>query len=146
VDAIFKEFRGRFIGKASPVHFFWGTFDLAVTRFSGRRAPEIPGADRITREAYSHEVSSVGWWPGDATVKEPAFFSYAAPQPSGFSKAPVRPAAASYNTDLLQFLLRYDDVRGAASPRQALLDFCQSTYEAAATLGKWNRAELEHSA
>jgi hypothetical protein len=146
VDAIFKEFRGRFIGKASPVHFFWGSFDLAVTRFSGRRAPEIPGADRITREAYSHEVSSVGWWPGDATVKEPAFFSYAAPQPPGFSKAPVRPAAASYNTDLSQFFLRYDDVRSAASPRQALLDFCQSTYEAAATLGKWNRAELEHNA
>jgi len=146
VDAIFKEFRGRFIGKASPVFFFWGTFDLAVTRFSGRRAPEIPGADRITREAYSHEVSSVGWWPGDATVKEPAFFSYAAPQPSGFPKAPVRPAAASYNTDLSQFLLRYDDVRSAVSPRQALLDFCQSTYEAAATLGTWNRAELEHNA
>jgi hypothetical protein len=128
------------------VHFFWGSFDLAVTRFSGRRAPEIPGADRITREAYSHEVSSVGWWPGDEMVKEPAFYSYAAPEPSGFSKAPVRPAAASYNTDLSQFLLRYDDVRSAASPRQALLDFCQSTYEAAATLAKWNRAELEHTA
>jgi len=141
-----KNFADVLSARPAPVHFFWGTFDLAVTRFSGRRAPEIPGADRITREAYSHEVSSVGWWPGDATVKEPAFFSYAAPQPSGFSKAPVRPAAASYNTDLLQFLLRYDDVRGAASPRQALLDFCQSTYEAAATLGKWNRAELEHSA
>ena len=145
-DAILKEFRGRFIGKASPVHFFWGSFDLAVTRFSGRRAPEIPGADRITREGYSHEVSSVGWWPGDEMVKEPAFYSYAAPEPSGFSKAPVRPAAASYNTDLSQFLLRYDDVRNAASPRQALLDFCQSTYEAAAALGKWNRAELEHNA
>jgi hypothetical protein len=100
----------------------------------------------MTREAYSHEVSSVGWWPGDEMVKEPAFYSYAAPEPSGFSKAPVRPAAASYNTDLSQFLLRYGDVRSAASPRQALLDFCQSTYEAAATLAKWNRAELEHNA
>ncbi|TMJ38880.1 MAG: hypothetical protein E6G86_15300 [Alphaproteobacteria bacterium] len=144
-DAILKEFRGRFIGKASPVHFFWGSFDLAVTRFSGRRAPEIPGADLITREGYSHEVSSVGWWPGDELVKDPAFYSYAAPQPSGFPKAPVRPAAASYNTDLSQFLLSYDDVREAASPRQALLEFCQSTYEAAATLGKWNRADLEHN-
>src|SRR6184192_4730815 len=144
-DRVFKEFRGRFIGKASPVHFFWGSFDLAVTRFSGRRAPEIPGADLITREGYSHEVSSVGWWPGDELVKDPAFYSYAAPQPSGFPKAPVRPAAASYNTDLSQFLLSYDDVREAASPRQALLEFCQSTYEAAATLGKWNRADPEHN-
>jgi len=145
-DAILKEFRGRFIGKASPVHFFWGSFDLAVTRFSGRRAPEIPGADLITREGYSHEVSSVGWWPGDELVKGPAFYAYAAPEPSGFPKALVRPAAASYNTDLSQFLLKYDDVRGAASPRDTLLEFCQSTYDAAATLGKWNRAELEHDA
>ena len=95
---------------------------LGCPRFSGRRAPEIPGADLITREGYSHEVSSVGWWPGDELVKDPAFYSYAAPQPSGFPKAPVRPAAASYNTDLSQFLLRYDDVRGAASPREALLE------------------------
>jgi Family of unknown function (DUF5996) len=145
-DALFKEFRGRFIGKASPVHFFWGSFDLAVTRFSGRRAPEIPGADRITKEGYSHEVCSVGWWPGDALVKGPAFYAYAAPEPPGFPAAPVRPAAASYNTDLSQFLLLYDDVRGAASPRDDLLAFCQSTYEAAATLGKWKRAELERSA
>ncbi len=142
-DAILKEFRGRFIGKASPVHFFWGSFDLAVTRFSGRRAPEIPGADRITREGYSHEVSSVGWWPGDKLVKGPTFYAYAAPEPLGFPEAPVRPATASYNTELSQFLLSYDDVRGAASPREALLEFCQTTYEAAATLGKWNRAELE---
>ena len=145
-DAILKEFRGRFIGKSSPVHFFWGSFDLAVTRFSGRRAPERPGADRITREGYSHEVSSVGWWPGDDTVKGPAFYAYAAPEPSGFSSAPVRPPGASYNADLSQFLLSYDDVRLAASPREALLDFCQSTYEAAATLGKWNRRELERGA
>jgi hypothetical protein len=142
-DAILKEFRGRFIGKASPVHFFWGSFDLAVTRFSGRRAPVRSGADRITREGYSHEVSSVGWWPGDETVKSPAFYAYAAPEPSGYPKAPIRPAAASYNTNLSQFLLRYDDVRRAASPREALLDFCQSTYEAAATLANWDRAELE---
>jgi hypothetical protein len=143
VDEILKEFRGRFIGKASPVHFFWGSFDLAVTRFSGRRAPERQGADAITREAYSHEVSSVGWWPGDGVVRAPAFYAYAAPEPEGFAKVPVRPAAASYNTKLSEFLLMYDDVRAAPSPRTALLDFCQSTYEAAATLGQWNRAELE---
>src|SRR5437764_12929375 len=107
-DAILKEFRGRFICKASPVHFFWGSFDLAVTRFSGRRAPEIPGADLITREGYSHEVSSVGWWPGDELVKDPAFYSYAAPQPSGVPKAPVRPAPASYNPDRSPFLLDSD--------------------------------------
>ncbi|MGE5202361.1 MAG: DUF5996 family protein [Acidobacteriota bacterium] len=145
-DAILKEFRGRFIGKVSPVHFFWGSFDLAVTRFSGRRAPELPGADRITREGYSHEVSSIGWWPGDGTVKGPAFYAYAAPEPSGFADAPVRPTAAFYNKDLSQFLLRYDDVRLDLAPREALLAFCQSTYEAAATLGKWNRAELERDA
>ncbi|HUI18255.1 MAG TPA: DUF5996 family protein [Alphaproteobacteria bacterium] len=145
-DAVLKEFRGRFIGKSSPVHFFWGSFDLAATRFSGRRAPERPGVDPITREGYSHEVSSVGWWPGDGSVKYPAFYSYAAPEPAGFSKAPVRPPAASYNADLAQFLLSYDDVRRAASPREALLEFCQSTYEAAATLGKWDRAALERAA
>jgi hypothetical protein len=142
-DAVLKEFRGRFIGKCSPVHFFWGSFDLAVTRFSGRRAPPIEGADAITREAYSHEVSSVGWWPGDAMIKGPAFYTYAAPQPPGFAEAPVRPAAATFNADLSQFLLMYDDVRRAPSPREAVLDFCQSTYEAAATLAKWGRAALE---
>ena len=145
-DAVLKEFRGRFIGKCSPVHFFWGSFDLAVTRFSGRRAPERRGADRITKEAYSHEVSSVGWWPGDVRVKGPAFYSYAAPEPSGFPKAPIRPAPAFYNTDLSEFLLRYGDAREAPSPREALLEFCQSTYEAAATLGKWDRSELERDA
>src|SRR5262245_17172579 len=142
-DAVLKEFRGRFIGKASPVHFFWGSFDLAVTRFSGRRAPDIPGADPITREGYSHEVSSVGWWPGGDQVPGAAFYCYAAPEPPGYAKATVRPAAAAYNADLSQFLLMYDDVRHAAAPRDALLEFCQSTYEAAATLGRWNRAELE---
>ncbi|HYM32174.1 MAG TPA: DUF5996 family protein [Candidatus Cybelea sp.] len=144
-DAVLKEFRGRFIGKCSPVHFFWGSFDLAVTRFSGRRAPERPGADPITREGYSHEVSSVGWWPGDESIKEPAFYSYAAPEPPGFASARVRPATASYDTGLSQFLLRYDDMRSAASPQEALLEFCQSTYEAAASLGNWNRSDLERT-
>ena len=142
-DAVLKEFRGRFIGKSSPVHFFWGSFDLAVTRFSGRRAPPISGADAITREAYSHEVSSVGWWPGDAMIAAPAFYTYAAPQPPGFAEAPVRPAATKFNRQLSQFLLMYDDARSAQSPREAVLDFCQSTYEAAANLAKWDRAALE---
>jgi hypothetical protein len=145
-DTIFKEFRARFIGKDSPVHFFWGSFDLAVTRFSGRRAPERPDADKITKEAYSHEVSSLGWWPGGGPVAGAAFYSYAAPEPSGFSAAPVRPAKAAYNTDLKEFLLMYDEVRTAPDPRTALLDFCQSTYDAAATLGKWDRAALERPA
>lgn len=142
-DAVFKEFRSRFIGKVSPVHFFWGSFDLAVTRFSGRRAPERPGADAITREAYSHEVSSVGFWPGGGDVKGAAFYSYAAPAPDGFGGRPVRPAAASYNKALGEFLLMYDDVRAAPSPHDALLEFCQSTYEAAADLGHWDRKALE---
>ena len=103
IDAVLKEFRGGFIGKASPVHFFWGSFDLAVTRFSGRRAPPMPKADRITREGYSHEVSSVGWWPGDASTKYPAFYAYAAPEPEGFGRSPVRPAAAFYDTEASQF-------------------------------------------
>jgi len=143
VDAVLKEFRGGFLGKASPVHFFWGSFDLAVTRFSGRRAPERPGADEMTREAYSHEVSSVGFWPGDGTIRHPSFYAYAAPEPAGFGTAPVRPAGASYNTALSEFVLPYDDVRQAASPRAALLDFCESTYDAAASLGQWDRATLE---
>lgn len=145
IDAIFTDFRSRFIGKSSPVHFFWGSFDLAVTRFSGRRAPERPGADVITREAYSHEVSSVGFWPGGGDVKGAAFYSYAAPEPQGLKQATVRPKAASYNTQLNEFLLMYDDVRKAESPSAALLDFCQTTYEAAATLGNWDRAALERS-
>jgi hypothetical protein len=142
-DAVLKEFRGGFLGKSSPVHFFWGSFDLAVTRFSGRRAPPMPQADRITREAYSHEVSSVGWWPGDETAPYPAFFSYASPEPAAFQQAAVKPAAAYYDKEAGQFRLKYDDVRKSASPRQAVLDFCQSTYEAAATHGQWNRSELE---
>jgi hypothetical protein len=142
-DPILKEFRGRFIGKGSPVHFFWGSFDLAVTRFSGRPAPERPGADRITKEAYSHEVSSVGWWPGGGEISSPMFYSYAAPEPPGFKESPLRPAKAFYSNQLNEFLLSYDEVRAAADPRSVLLDFCQSTYEAAANLGKWDRASLE---
>lgn len=146
VDAVLKEFRGGFIGKASPSHFFWGSFDLTATRFSGRRAPPMPKADPVTREGYSHEESSVGWWPGDDTTRFPAFYSYVAPEPAGFAKAAVSPAAAYYDTAASQFRLKYDDVRSAAQPRQALLDFCQSTYAAAADLAAWNRAELERRA
>jgi hypothetical protein len=146
VDAVFQEFRAEFIGKSSPVHFFWGSFDLAVTRFSGRRAPQKPGADAITREAYSHEVSSVGWWPGGGAVTGPAFYSYAAPAPEGFSAAGVRPAAAHWDTTLGEFLLLYDDVRTSASPSRAVLEFCRSTYEAAARFGQWDRGALERLA
>ena len=142
-EKIFVEFRARFIGKASPIHFFWGSFDLAATRFSGRRAPERPGADAITREAYSHEASSAGFWPGGGAIQEAAFYAYAAPEPEGFGQAPVRPAQAYYHPELKEFLLRYDDVRTSASPRAALLEFLQSTYEAAANLAKWDRKELE---
>jgi Family of unknown function (DUF5996) len=142
-DAVFKEFRAGFIGKASPIHFFWGSFDLAVSRFSGRRAPERPGADPVTREAYSHEVISSGFWPGGGDVKGPAFYSYAAPEPAGFAEQPVQPARAFYDPKLKEFLLMYDDVRLAESPRTALLEFLQSTYDAGANLAKWNRAELE---
>lgn len=146
VQCIFDEFRSRFLGKCSPIHFFWGSFDLAVTRFSGRPAPERPGADRITREAYSHEVSSVGFWPGGDNITDPAFYSYTAPEPQGFRDWPVRPAAARYDTQLGEFILMYDDVRTSASPGATLLDFCQSTYEAGATLGKWDRNALERHA
>src|ERR1700733_1501129 len=145
-EKIFVEFRARFIGKASPVHFFWGSFDLAATRFSGRRAPERPGADPVTREAYSHEVSSAGFWPGGGDIREAAFYAYAAPEPAGFGQAAVRPAQAYYHPQLKEFLLRYDDVRTSASPRVALLEFLQSTYEAAANLAKWDRKELEKAA
>ncbi|MGA2739969.1 MAG: DUF5996 family protein [Bryobacteraceae bacterium] len=142
-DATLKEFRGRFIGKASPVHFFWGSFDLAATRFSGRRAPEREGADPVTREAYSHECCSAGFWPGGGEIAGPAFYSYAAPEPAGYAGYGVLPAAALYHTGLHEFLLMYDDVRRAASPGAALLDFFQTTYDAAANLGKWDRANLE---
>jgi hypothetical protein len=143
VDQILKEFRAGFLGKVSPVHFFWGSFDLAVTRFSGRRAPERLGADSITREAYSHEVSSAGFWPGGGDIQGPAFYSYAAPEPSGFAQQHVRPAAAFYHPQLKEFLLMYDDVRASPSPEAALMEFLQSTYAAAADLGKWDRRALE---
>jgi len=144
-DRVFKEFRSRFIGKCSPVHFFWGSFDLAVTRFSGRRAPEREGADSITREAYSHEVISHGFWPGSGNVKAPAFYSYAAPEPAGFPQAPIRPESAFYNPETSGFILYYDDVRQADSPDETLMDFLQSTYEAGANLAKWDRASLERA-
>jgi Family of unknown function (DUF5996) len=146
VDSIFKEFRARFIGKASPVHFFWGSFDMAVTRFSGRRAPERPGADSINREAYSHEAISVGFWPGGGDIKDAAFYAYAAPEPAGFGDCPVRPAKAFYSKQMGEYFLMYDEVRAAASPRDELLEFCQSTYEAGADLGNWDRANLERRA
>jgi hypothetical protein len=142
-DDIFKEFRAEFIGKDSPVHFFWGSFDLCVTRFSGRRAPERVGADAVTREAYSHEVISAGFWPGGGDIKSAAFYAYAAPEPAGLAGQPVQPAAAFYHPPLKEFLLMYDDVRRAASPREALLSFLQSTYEAGANLAHWDRKELE---
>jgi hypothetical protein len=143
VDSVFYQFRSRFIGKSSPVHFFWGSFDLAVSRFSGHRAPERPGADAVTREAYSHEVSSVGFWPGSADVGDAAFYSYAAPEPKGFKEARLRPEAAFYHKQIGEFILMYEDVRKAKSPGAASLDFCRSTYEAGASLGHWDRAALE---
>jgi hypothetical protein len=149
-ERVFQQFRSGFAGKCSPVHFFWGSFDLAVTRFSGRRAPEHPGApgvaDSITREAYSHEVSSAGFWPGGAALPEPIFYSYAYPEPEGFSGAGVGPEAAYYNTDFKEFVLPYEAVRASADPDAALLEFLQTTYEAAATRARWDRDALERRA
>jgi Family of unknown function (DUF5996) len=146
-DAVLKEFRSRFIGKCSPVHFFWGSFDLAVTRFNGRATNAKADADPITREAYSHEVTSAGFWPGTlaqgASAIDAAFYAYASPEPPGYKSARAGPAGAFYSPDLNIFILRYDDVRGAASPREVLLDFLQTTYEAGADLGKWDRPALE---
>jgi hypothetical protein len=144
VDPVFKEFRSRFVGKHSPIHFFWGSFDLASTRFSGRRAPERKDADPITREAYSHEVISAGFWPGGGDVKGAAFYTYAAPEPAGFKTAQVRPEKAFYSP-LGEFLLMYDDVRQSTEPEKLLMEFLQSTYEAGANLGNWPRAELERA-
>ena len=148
VDRVLKQFRTGFIGKSSPVHFFWGSFDLAVTRFSGRTAPPHPGgapgmSDAVMREAYSHEVSSAGFWPGGGGVDYAAFYSYAYPEPAGFRSAAVKPAGAVYNSAIGEFLLPYDDVRSAPDPDAALLAFLQSTYDAAADAGKWDRAALE---
>jgi len=147
-DRVFKEFRSRFCGKCSPVHFFWGAADLAVTRFSGRAAPKHPGGiphlpDAITREAYSQEVSSLGFWPGADAMPQAIFYSYAYPEPKGFSEAKVKPDAASYNAQFREFVLPYDAVRAAKSPDDAILDFAQSTYDAASQLGNWDRAALE---
>ena len=149
-DRVFKQFRARFIGKCSPVHFFWGSFDLAVTRFSGRRAPEHPGGiphlpDWVAREAYSHEVSSCGFWPGSEQLPYPVFYSYAYPEPEGFREAAVRPAGAVYNAELREFILPYDEVRQSAAPDETLLGFMQSTYEAAAAAAAWDRPALERA-
>jgi hypothetical protein len=146
--AAMEHFRTAFLGKASPVHFFWGSFDLAVTRFSGRPAPRHPGgiphlADAVVREAYSHEVSSAGFWPGGGPIDYAAFYSYAYPAPEGFASAKVQPAQAFFSKDLGEFILPYDAVRAAPDPDAALMEFLQSTYEAAADLGKWDRAALE---
>jgi len=142
-DTVLKRYRSPFLGKSSPIHFFWGGFDLALTVFSGRRAPERPGADRIMREGSSHEEISCGFWPGDERFPVPAFYSYTLPEPPGLKTTTIRPAAAFYSQELGEFVLRYDDVRRASSPEQALLEFFQSTYEAGATLAKWDREALE---
>jgi len=148
VDRVFKQFRTGFLGKASPVHFFWGSFDLAVTRFSGRRAPRHPGgvphlSDDVACEAYSHEESSAGFWPGSGAVDYPAFYCYAYPEPAGFRVAKVKPDAAFFSEALGEFILPYDAVRSAADPDKALLEFLQSSYEAAANAANWDRAALE---
>jgi len=147
-DRVLKEFRARFIGKCSPVHFFWGSFDLAVTRFSGRTAPEHPGGvphlpDWVAREAYSHEVSSCGFWPGGGALPYPVFYAYAYPEPAGFSATPLMPGKARYDTAFREFVLPYEQVRQAASPDAFLLEFLQGSYEAAAGLGGWDRAANE---
>ena len=147
-NEVFAQFRTGFLGKASPVHFFWGSFDLAVTRFSGRSAPRHPGGvpnlpDDVAQEAYSHEVSSAGFWPGGGGIDYPAYYSYAYPAPEGFASARVRPAPASFSKELGEFILPYDAVRTASDPRTTLMEFLQSTYDAAADLGKWDRKALE---
>jgi hypothetical protein len=148
-DRLFKQFRTRFRGKVSPVHFFWGSFDHAVTRFSGREAPPHPGGipnlpDAVTREAYSHEVSSAGFWPGGGAIDYPAFYSYAYPTPAGFAATPVRPEGAFFHEQLGEFVLPYDAVRNAETPDATLLEFLQTTYEAAANAAQWDRAALEY--
>jgi Family of unknown function (DUF5996) len=150
VERIMTSFRAAFIGKSSPVHFFWGSFDLALTRFSGRVAPEHPGgvpgmADWVTREAYSHEVSSCGFWPGGREITEPIFYAYAYPEPDGFQAYPIQPQEAFYHSQMHEFILPYEAVRQAADPEALLLTFLQSAYEAAANLGNWDRAALERA-
>ncbi|MDQ2868789.1 MAG: DUF5996 family protein [Verrucomicrobiota bacterium] len=147
-DRVFKEFRARFCGKCSPVHFFWGSFDLAVTRFSGRPAPPHPGGvphlpDAVAREAYAQEVSSLGFWPGNEQIPTPLFYSYAYPAPAGFAEAKVTPPRASFHPQLREFILPYDEVRRAGSPDDTIMEFAQSTYDAASKLAQWDRAALE---
>lgn len=147
-ERVMQRFRGRFVGKQSPAHFFWGSFDLATTRFSGRRAPRHPGGalhcpDYVMVEAYSHECSSSGFWPGGGGIEEPAFYAYAYPEPSGYAAHPVRPVGAAYNLQMREFVLPYEAVRSAADPDAALLEFLQSTYSAAAEHGHWDRAQLD---
>ncbi|MBV9623820.1 MAG: hypothetical protein JOZ14_07575 [Acidobacteria bacterium] len=142
-DRVFKQFRARFLGKCSPVQFFWGSFDLAVTRFSGRRAPERPEADFVTREAYSHEVISAGWWPGGPGMDGPAFYSYTAPEPAGLADQKVSPGPASYHPSMKEFILPYDAVRRAPQPETELLRFLETTYAAGARLAHWPRTDLE---
>jgi hypothetical protein len=149
VDRVFKQFRTRFLGKVSPAHFFWGSFDFAITRFSGRKAPPHPGGvphlpDAVTREAYSHEVSSAGFWPGGGAIDYPAFYAYAYPTPEGFAAMPVRPDAAFFHEQLGEFILPYDAVRTARAPDAILLEFLQTTYEAAAIAADWDRGALEY--
>jgi hypothetical protein len=143
IKPIFENFRCEFLGKSSPVHFFWGSFDLASTRFSGRRAPSRPGADTITRESYSHEVISHGFWPGGGLIQEPAFYAYAAPEPDGFKNAVVEPKAAFYSKDMSEFVLPYEAVRRSGSPEADLGRFMTTTYDAGANLAKWDRTNLE---
>jgi Family of unknown function (DUF5996) len=145
MQPVFERFRAGFIGKSSPVHFFWGSFDLAVTRFSGRSAPERPGADAITREAYSHEVISHGFWPGGAPLPEAAFYAYAAPEPDGLKTAIVAPAAGRYHTQMSEFILPYEAVRSSARPEEDLLAFLETSYAAAADLAGWDRRNLERT-
>ena len=140
-DVVFKEFRARFLGKSSPAHFFWGSFDICTTRFNGKKAPPRKGV--ITSEAYSHECSSVGWWPGGGEFKAPAFYAYTAPEPAGYSARKIRPDAAYYHQTLHEFVLMYDDVRRARSPQKEILEFAQSAYEASAELAHWDRGSLE---
>ena len=142
-DRVFKEFRSRFTGKSSPVHFFWGSFDLAVTRFCGRLNPNPPGPSKMMSEAYSEEVNSCGFWPGNGGFGQAAFYSYAYPQPTGFADAAITTAGAYYSREIGEFLLPYDAIREAAAPAEKLLDFLRQTYAAAADLGKWDRAALE---
>ncbi|HJV80167.1 DUF5996 family protein [Noviherbaspirillum sp.] len=151
VDRVFKQFRTGFIGKCSPVHFFWGSFDLALTRFSGRTAPPHPGGvpncpDWVIQEAYSHELSSCGFWPGSDAMPAPVFYAYAYPEPAGFKTVQIRPDTASYDTTLGEFILPYAELRQSHAPDAVLLEFLQSAYEAAANLGQWDRASVERSA